>query len=208
MRCPKCGDEVRCRCGSRISNEQGNLFYAATTKLKLLKAGGNGHSEATQESSSNHERYTPPELIAFVHKVLGQIDFDPASSHEANKIVKAKSIHTRESNGLEQQWDGRVFLNPPFDNWPAWVSKLESEIEAKRVKQAIMIGPANISAFRPLLQRGGLLCVPDERPKYLDPFSGKLIDPPFGSLICYVGNRYDRFAKAFAPLGIVLRPFT
>ena len=154
----------------------------------------------------NHERYTSRESISLVHKAFGQIDLDPASSKEANKVVKAKSFFTKRINGLKQKWHGRVFLNPPFDDWPTWITKLDEELEAHRVKQAIVVGPANISAFRPLLLRNGLLFVPNERPKYYDPHSDKLIDPPFGSLMCYVGVEGERFIKVFGSRGLVLQP--
>ena len=108
-------------------------------------------------------------------------------------------------DGLKQRWRGRVFLNPPFDNWPAWVAKLDREIEARRVKQVIVVGPANLSAYRCLLKRDGLLLVPNARPKYYDPGGDKLVDPPFGSLICYVGGRRDLFLAAFRAHGLILR---
>jgi hypothetical protein len=74
-----------------------------------------------------------------------------------------------------------------------------------RVSQAVLIGPANISAFRPLLKRRGLLWVPDERPRYYDPDADRLVDPPFGSLVGYVGPTRQRFVGVFAPRGLVLQ---
>jgi hypothetical protein len=157
-------------------------------------------------SSVSHERYTPSALTDAVRQVLGEIDLDPASTAKANKVVQAKSFFTKRANGLKKRWHGRVFLNPPFDAWPSWIAKLDQEIKAGRVKQAIVVGPANIAAFRPLFERCGLLFIPDERPKYYDPNADKLIAPPFGSLICYVGRQQDRFVKVFGTGGVVLRP--
>ena len=73
----------------------------------------------------NHERYTPSALIDAVRQVFGEIDLDPASSNEANKVVQAKSFFTKRTNGLKKRWRGRVFLNPPFDDWPSWMAKLD-----------------------------------------------------------------------------------
>lgn len=179
------------------------------TVLSVRDAGGEFlHLVLGQDGKSypvNHERYTAASLIAAVRHVF-EIDLDPASSAEANKVVKAKAFFTKRTNGLRRDWHGRVFLNPPFDAWPAWMAKLETEINAGRVKEAIIVGPANIAAFRPLFKRSGLLFIPDERPKYHDPQSGKSIAPPFGSLICYVGGNGDRFIEVFGANGVVLRP--
>ena len=156
-------------------------------------------------TAMNQERYTPARIADAVREVMEQIDLDPASSPKANKIVKAARFFTRDTNGLKRRWHGRVFLNPPFDAWVSWVAKLGKEMAAGRVKQAIVIGPANIAAFRPLLLRRGLLLVPNERPKFYDPAADKLVDPPFGSLICYVGGERERFIEVFGKQGLVLR---
>lgn len=153
----------------------------------------------------NHERYTPSQLVDAARQVLGEIDLDPASSAAANKVVQAKSFFTVRTNGLKRRWRGRVFLNPPFDDWPTWVAKLDRELASGRVREAIVVGPANISAFRPLLKRNGLLLVPDARPRYYDPDSEKLVDPPFGSLVCYVGRRRDQFVSVFRSHGLILK---
>ncbi len=165
--------------------------------------GLDGKSRSTADT--NHERYTPPAIMDAVREVLKQIDLDPASCSKANEVVKASSFFSSETNGLNMRWRGKVFLNPPFDDWPAWLAKLEKEIATKRVKEAVVIGPANVCAFRPLLLRGGLLLVPTERPKFLDPSADRLIAPPFGALICYWGEEKDRFVEVFGEQGLILR---
>ncbi len=158
-----------------------------------------------RSADANHERYTPAGVVDAVRKVLDRIDLDPASSAQANETVGASSYFTRDTDGLNMRWRGKVFLNPPFDDWPAWLAKLEKEIATGRVKEAVVIGPANVCAFRSLLLRGGLLLVPTERPKFLDPSADRLIAPPFGALICYWGEEKDRFVEVFGKQGMVLR---
>jgi phage N-6-adenine-methyltransferase len=61
----------------------------------------------------NDEWYTPKEII---HS-LGKFDLDPATSLEAcNLNQSAKNYYTADENGLEQTWEGRVWLNPPYSN--------------------------------------------------------------------------------------------
>ncbi|MCP4437519.1 MAG: hypothetical protein GY810_00980 [Aureispira sp.] len=64
--------------------------------------------------NKNDEWFTPKWVIDKVYKVLGSIDLDPASNVEANKIVGASNIYTIEDNGLEKEWRGRVYMNPPY----------------------------------------------------------------------------------------------
>ena len=64
-----------------------------------------------------------------------------------------------------------------------------------------MVGPANISAFRPMLKLKVLPFIPNKSLWYYDPHSETTIDPPFGSLICHVGNAAKRFAQVFERRG-------
>ena len=65
-------------------------------------------------TTGEFEWYTPKEFIDAVHAVLDEIDLDPATSEFANQTVQAKKIYTIESNGLDETWEGKVFMNPPF----------------------------------------------------------------------------------------------
>ena len=61
----------------------------------------------------NDEWYTPKEII----QSLGEFDLDPATSLEAYKLNKsARKIYTTKENGLRQEWEGRVWLNPTYSN--------------------------------------------------------------------------------------------
>ena len=43
-------------------------------------------------------------------------DLDPASSSDANQIVKAKKYYSLENgqDGLQEKWEGKIWLNPPY----------------------------------------------------------------------------------------------
>lgn len=66
-----------------------------------------------QHQSITDEHHTPSEIIEAGRKVLNHFDLDPASCAKANRIVQAEKYFTRRTDGLKQQWHGRVFLNPP-----------------------------------------------------------------------------------------------
>jgi phage N-6-adenine-methyltransferase len=62
---------------------------------------------------------TPLEII----QALGQFDLDPCSS-EKRKWDTAKKHFTISDDGLKQQWEGRVWLNPPYSKAKAFMEKL------------------------------------------------------------------------------------
>lgn len=67
----------------------------------------------------NDEWLTPPEII----KQLGEFDLDPANAI-GNPFYTAIESYTE--GGLEKQWHGRIWLNPPFNRYerPKWMKKM------------------------------------------------------------------------------------
>ena len=62
---------------------------------------------------TSDEWYTPAEII----QSLGEFDLDPATSLEAyRQNSSARQFYTVEENGLSKDWNGRVWLNPPYSN--------------------------------------------------------------------------------------------
>ncbi len=69
-----------------------------------------------RHSSRDDRWFTPLWVIAKVREVLGDIDFDPASEHDANSRVRAREYLTH--GALSRPWmpekgDKTIFCNPP-----------------------------------------------------------------------------------------------
>jgi phage N-6-adenine-methyltransferase len=90
-----------------------------------------------QRTTKSDEWATPGVVFARIERDFGPFDLDPAATKENRK---AKHYFTRAENGLEQEWFGCVFVNPPFSQIKAWVQKAyESSQTGCRV---VMLIPA------------------------------------------------------------------
>ncbi len=58
----------------------------------------------------------------FILEALGKFDLDPCAASQNRDWVCPASF-SREENGLQLPWQGRVFMNPPFSNTAPWLRK-------------------------------------------------------------------------------------
>ena len=170
----------------------------------LLKLGENYRANSTGEN----EWYTPANHIEIARQVLGEIDLDPASNAEANKIVKAKKYFSEKNNGLSKRWVGRVWLNPPYsrDLMGPFVEKLIESYKSGSVPAAIMVSHNNTDTgwFHSLSNVAAAVCFPRQRIKF---YRNKDIAAPVnGQVFFYLGKRADTFIKKYEEMGVVMVP--
>jgi len=176
---------------------------------------GAAYRKLMQESSNHlamgsgeNEWYTPPEHVEMARAVMGSIDLDPATSHEANQVVKAEQIFTAEDDGLSQKWEGNVWLNPPYsrDLMPAFVGKLCDSYESGDVEQAVLVSHNNTDTqwFQRLAGASTAICFPAKRIRF---YRGEDVAAPVnGQAFFYLGKGADRFAEVYGSLGVIVRP--
>lgn len=163
-------------------------------------------------SSETNEWYTPTEYIEAARAVMGSIDLDPASSRQANETVKAGRFFDKLMNGLEHEWWGNVFLNPPYgkisgrSNQDIWSERLIREYECKAVKQAILI--INAVPDRKWFARlwHYPICFTRTRIKFNSPLKIKAKSPTHGSAIVYMGDQLTVFNTVFSVFGHIVWP--
>lgn len=169
---------------------------------------------ALAEKSS--EWYTRPKYIEAARRVMGSIDLDPASDKEANAVVKAQKIYTKEDNGLLQPWYGHVWLNPPFGRSPdmkaqhqstidLFIGKLISEYQSGNVEQAILLATAQIDArwFQPLWQYP--ICFSDHRVRFYRTGNATTYSQMFGTIFVYLGSNEQEFTEVFSQFGRIAK---
>jgi len=169
---------------------------------------GNNNVRGTQGTGEN-EWYTPERYILLARKVLGKIDLDPASSEKANLIVQARKFYSEKDNGLTKQWNGKIWLNPPYAQplIEHFVEKMVEERSAGRVTEAIMLthNYSDTTWFHKACAIADAVCLTRGRIKFVDT-DGDECAPTQGQAFFYFGDNIKTFTKAFIEVGSIFIP--
>ncbi len=162
----------------------------------------------THSSTGLNDWYTPQEHIEAARKVMGSIDTDPASSKNAQVTVKAENYFTKENTGLDKEWKGKVFMNPPYSmpEIKQFTDKLISEIEAGRVDEAIILtnNSSDTSWFHSLLSVSAMACLTKGRIPFYS-LENKTMATRQGQCFFYVGNNQEKFSSTFKQFGAIIQ---
>jgi len=157
--------------------------------------------EFTESVFTGDDYYTPLEIVAAMHDLFGRPDLDPASHVDANRHIKASRFFSKQDNGLDQTWYGKVWVNPPFSQWKLWAAKIAGE--SKRADEmCILSAMRTITShqFQPVLAIADSICIIKGRLK----FNGRGTESPDdGHCVIYSGRNTDKFRATFGQLGFV-----
>jgi hypothetical protein len=160
-------------------------------------------------NSGDNEWYTPKEYIEAARQVLGEIALDPASNPLANDIVQAATFYTVEDTGLDKDWFGTVWMNPPYESGliGQFAEKLCDSYASGNVTDAIVLvnNATETRWFQSLAEQASAACFPKGRVKFWHP--RKVAVPLQGQAILYLGPNTDEFARAFSQFGFCMRAF-
>lgn len=179
------------------------------TKAALREAvseANNKHVRGTLGTGEN-EWYTPSEHLCLVREVLGCIDLDPASSEQAQETIRAGRFFTAEQDGLAHQWEGRIFLNPPYAQplIAQFVGKLCGEVASGRVSEAIMLthNYTDTAWFHQAAGACDAICFTRGRVRFVSQ-DGVLASPTQGQAFFYFGENRRVFSRVFSSIGFVV----
>jgi hypothetical protein len=180
------------------------------TKEKLIRQEisiNKAYEEITEKNkphisnnSGNNEWYTPKEYIELARKVMGSIDLDPASCEIANRVVKADKIYTVENSGLDKQWTGNIWMNPPYAS--ELISIFCDKLLSSDINQAIVLvnNATETAWFNSLIKKAKAIVFPKGRVKFYTP-NGSNGTPLQGQAVIYFGGNKDLFLKEFGSVG-------
>lgn len=158
------------------------------------------HPHVSNNSRNDNEWYTPVEYLESARAVLGTINLDPASNEFANERVQAEMYYTEEDNGLEQEWYGSIWLNPPYssDSVKPFAEKL---INSKFDEAIVLVNNATETEwFNLLISKASAIVFPKGRIQF-DKRDGKHGSPLQGQAFIYYGDNIDKFLSEFMKYG-------
>lgn len=157
-------------------------------------------------NSGNNEWYTPKDILDKARRVLGDIDLDVASSDNANRRVRATTYYTAQNDGLQHEWTGRVWMNPPY------AQPLINEFCEKFIRHwqfgnitagLVLVNNATETAwFQTLATSATMICFPSRRIRFVSD-TGELGQPLQGQAILYFGEQSYTFQKQFSDVGFI-----
>lgn len=165
--------------------------------LKEIKESKKPH---VTNNSKDDEWYTPPQYIESARSVMGSIDLDPASNDFANETVKAGTYYTEADNGLEKEWFGNVWLNPPYS--ASLVQLFADKVANSDFKQAIVLvnNATETAWFRKLIEKASAIIFTTGRIKYRKR-DGEHGSPLQGQAFLYFGENVEDFLSEFRAYG-------
>lgn len=158
---------------------------------------------SVSRSTGNDQWFSRDVVTKPATTVLGVIDLDPCSCEEANQIVGAADYFTIEDNGLNKQWRGSVYLNPPYSEAAKWTEKLAAHYTAGDVTAAVVLlnNATDTHWYQALRPLASAVCFPEGRNLFWHP--DKVSRPVQGQVVLYLGSHPGLFRREFEALGVI-----
>lgn len=152
--------------------------------------------------TGNEEWYTPKKYIDMAREVLGRIDIDPASNAFANQTVQATTYYTKEDDGLTKEWQGKMWLNPPYSSIIAeFINKTcNSDVEAI----VLTNNSTDTKWFAQGANHCNAICFTYGRINFYND-TDKKSSPTNGQAFFYFGNNVEKFKQVFKEIGFVVQ---
>ena len=190
----------------RKSLSDAEAYHDKLVLAACRKAGLEPEENHRAEGTGDNEWFTPTQYIEAAREVMGGIDLDPATHAIAQAAVQATQYYTRQDDGLQLAWHGRIWLNPPYAQpfIAQFVTKLCREWASEAIEQAILLthNYTDTSWFHQAEANAARLCFTKGRIRFID-IDGGVCAPTQGQCFFYFGSNGDRFKECFAPFGFI-----
>jgi hypothetical protein len=169
-------------------------------------------------SSESNEWYTPRDIIQSAKDVMGGIDIDPASCDYAQSWIMATKYYTSQDDGMNYDWYGRLWLNPPYGkkikgkNYGSseWLAKAyDGHHRKQNITEGFVVGRGDSLGLQILTRN--YTFVDCQRISFIPPHQSiNKKSPVPGTRIFYLDNpdlpdNYERFLQIFSQYGTILK---
>lgn len=170
------------------------------SRAAVLKKIDEAKKPHVANNSKDDEWYTPSIYIESARRVMGSIDLDPASNDFANETVFATTYYDETVNGLEQEWFGNIWLNPPYST--ALIQAFADKLVSSNFDKAIVLvnNATETAWFRKLVDHAAAIVFTTGRIKYRKR-DGEKGTPLQGQAFLYYGEDPELFLDVFREFG-------
>lgn len=156
--------------------------------------------------TGENEWYTPVKYVDAARDVMGGIDIDPATSEFGQSRIRAKQFFSCATDGLTKEWNGRLWLNPPYSQplMSRFIEKVVEEFNQKRVSTGIILthNYTDTRWFHSLEAMAELICFTLGRIPY-EKSNGEVASPTQGAAFFYLGDNPRKFREVFGGFGFI-----
>lgn len=170
---------------------------------------GTAWSWMASQKAGVQDYFTPPEIIEAASAAMGGIDLDAASHPLANRTHKIPDYFHTGRSAFQNDWHGRVWLNPPYGNNAPWFECILRFVEAGAIEQLCMLSPMwafQTQLARPVMELTSGLILLSPTPRFWGNTNPDKVgsNQPHG--IIYIGPDSKRFYGAFCDFGFPMQP--
>ena len=139
---------------------------------------------------------------------MGTIDLDPASTDVANEVIGATQFYTQDDDGLQQDWYGNVWMNPPYAQplIDQFCSRLVEQYNGGYVESACVLvnNATETQWFQKVARVASMWCFITGRVTFWHP-DKESATPLQGQVVLYLGTDVATFKHEFGKFGVITR---
>lgn len=161
------------------------------------------------QKSGVQDYFTPPEIVNAAREAMGDIDLDAASHPLANRVHKINDYFHTGRSAFDNDWYGRVWLNPPYGNNAPWFERIAHFVDTGELEQLCMLSPMwafQTRIARPVMERSSGLILLSPTPKFWGNKDPDKVGANHPHGVIYVGPDAQRFHNAFDRFGFPMKP--
>jgi len=186
----------------KIKNENPEIFEKIKCGAETI-----GNLNKKEIFADVNQWLLPDEYLEKVKTVFGMSELYPATSDLTQEMAQAANHITFITNELDKNWNGNVFVNPPYSTTEviALADMFVEEYNSGHINQGIFLTDNSTYTdwFHKLMNNANLTCFTDSRANFQN--KGNKTKKTNGQVFFYIGDNGKKFIEEFTDIGIVMK---